>query len=43
MPGVGAEDGIGFALDIWMPETPGLDDGPDVFTLRLQLRLQDSG
>ena len=43
VPPVSPEHGECLPVDVGVPETPGLDDGPDVGTLRLQLALQDSG
>ena len=33
----------GFPVEIWMPQSPGLDDRPDMGRLGLELALQDSG
>lgn len=40
---VRSEDGEGLSVDVGIPQSPGLDDGPDVFALCLQLTLQHPG
>ena len=43
VPAVGPEDGEGLSVDVGVPESSRLDDGPDAGALGLQLRLQDAG
>ena len=40
---VGSEDGKGLAVDVGVPEAPGLDDGADVLGFGFQLRFQNPG
>ncbi len=37
------EDCKRLPVDVWVPQSPGLDDGSDVVALRLELALQDAG